>query len=134
MVGVKHRGDTCSVIIRIFALVAGFDCHRPAGLFGRELEELYPASDARPGRVFFEARELSDRSGRVSRVGFTLRRGEIVGLAGLVGSGRSETAELVSGADLSWASTTMPLRARERAKAAIRSSCIGFFIEITPLK
>lgn len=66
-------------------------------MVGRELEELYPASDARPGRVFFEARELSDRSGRVSRVGFTLRRGEIVGLAGLVGSGRSETAELVSG-------------------------------------
>ena len=66
-------------------------------MVGRELEELYPASDARPGCVFFEARELSDRSGRVSRVGFTLRRGEIVGFAGLVGAGRSETMQCLFG-------------------------------------
>ncbi len=59
--------------------------------------ELFPARNNVPGALFFEAKEISDRSGRVRRVSFQLRRGEIVGLAGLVGSGRSETAELISG-------------------------------------
>ena len=65
---------------------------------GSAPEELFPERNNIPGEVFFEAREISDRAGRVRKVSFRLHRGEIVGLAGLVGSGRSETAELITGA------------------------------------
>ena len=64
---------------------------------GSEPDELFPERNHQPGEVFFEARDISDQAGRVRKVSFRLRRGEIVGLAGLVGSGRSETAELISG-------------------------------------
>lgn len=66
-------------------------------MVGRDPGEIYPSGERRPGAVFFEVKELNDRAGRVNRVGFSLRRGEIVGLAGLVGSGRSETAKLIFG-------------------------------------
>ena len=66
-------------------------------MVGRDPGEIYPPRQNRSGEVFFEARDLADRAGWVNRVGFSLRRGEIVGLAGLVGSGRSETAKLISG-------------------------------------
>lgn len=64
---------------------------------GSEPDELFPERNHQPGEMFFEARDISDQAGRVRKVSFRLRRGEIVGLAGLVGSGRSETAELISG-------------------------------------
>lgn len=66
-------------------------------MVGRDPGDIYPTREHSPGPVFFEAQDLSDRAGYVNRVRFSLRRGEIVGLAGLVGSGRSETAKLISG-------------------------------------
>jgi ABC-type sugar transport system ATPase subunit len=59
---------------------------------------LYPKLDAEVGDVALEVRQLSGRSG-VQDVSFSVRRGEIVGLAGLVGAGRTETARLICGAD-----------------------------------
>ena len=46
--------------------------------------------------MLLEARDLTGNS--VEHVSFKLHHGEILGFAGLVGSGRSETMELVSGA------------------------------------
>lgn len=65
-------------------------------MVGRTLDTLFPKDPAIPGEVVLEVRNLS--YGRTTRnVSFTLRRGEIVGLAGLVGAGRSELAQVLFG-------------------------------------
>ncbi len=65
-------------------------------MVGRKIENLFPKMDADTGEVVLEVRNLSRK--RVTRnVSFQLRRGEIVGLSGLVGSGRSELAQAIFG-------------------------------------
>ena len=54
--------------------------------------------EAAPGDVAFESRDLT-RAGVFGPVDLTIRRGEIVGMAGLIGSGRSEFAQTVIGRD-----------------------------------
>jgi ribose transport system ATP-binding protein len=67
-------------------------------MVGRELKEFFPKADTKPGEVMLEAYHL--RSGtRLKDASFSLRRGEIVGVAGLVGSGRTDLARAVFGAD-----------------------------------
>lgn len=65
-------------------------------MVGRELNESFPSRQNAPGEVILEARDLTGNS--VEHISFQLRRGEILGFAGLVGSGRSETMELITGA------------------------------------
>ncbi|GAA4555114.1 sugar ABC transporter ATP-binding protein [Planotetraspora kaengkrachanensis] len=65
---------------------------------GRRLEQVYPERRARPGDVRLSVHGLS-RRGEFEDVSFELRAGEIVGLFGLVGSGRSELARCVFGAE-----------------------------------
>jgi rhamnose transport system ATP-binding protein len=67
-------------------------------MVGRSLEALFPKEDAEIGEPVFRAEGLT-RRGFFSRVSFELRRGEIVGLAGFVGSGRTEIARAVFGID-----------------------------------
>jgi ABC-type sugar transport system ATPase subunit len=57
-----------------------------------------PASRPAPGEIVVSVRELS-RPPDFSDISFDLRAGEIVGLAGLIGSGRSEVARAIFGAD-----------------------------------
>jgi ABC-type sugar transport system ATPase subunit len=67
-------------------------------MVGREISQYYPPRpNTPPGPVLFEARSLTTK--RVRDISFTVREGEIVGLAGLVGAGRSETAEAIFGVD-----------------------------------
>jgi galactofuranose transport system ATP-binding protein len=56
------------------------------------------ATDAATGESILQARNL-ERSGAVTGVNFELKRGEILGLAGLLGSGRTEVARLLFGLD-----------------------------------
>ena len=68
-------------------------------MVGRELvTDMFHKEKAEIGEPFFEVRNLTGR-GTVRDVSFTLRRGEILGFAGLVGAGRTETARLLFGAD-----------------------------------
>lgn len=69
-------------------------------MVGRKVDTLFPPLPEVPpdAPIVFEARGLS-RGTHVRGVDMTIRAGEIVGLAGLVGSGRSEFARLIFGAD-----------------------------------
>jgi rhamnose transport system ATP-binding protein len=67
-------------------------------MVGRELDALFPKQAASQGDVALSVRRLT-REGVFSDVSFEVRHGEIVGLAGLVGAGRSEVARAVFGID-----------------------------------
>lgn len=67
-------------------------------MVGRDVQDLFHKEEAEIGETLLEVRGLT-RRGVVEDVSFTLRRGEILGFAGLVGAGRTETARLLFGAD-----------------------------------
>jgi ribose transport system ATP-binding protein len=67
-------------------------------MVGRELTEMFHKEATEIGEPLLEVRGLT-RRGVIHDVSFTLRRGEILGFAGLVGAGRTETARLIFGAD-----------------------------------
>jgi ribose transport system ATP-binding protein len=67
-------------------------------MVGRDLQEIFHKETVQIGEPVLEVRGLT-RRGAVEDVSFTLRRGEILGFAGLVGAGRTETARLLFGAD-----------------------------------
>jgi ABC-type sugar transport system ATPase subunit len=58
-------------------------------MIGRELKDVYPKRNPTPGEVLLEVNNLS-RSKLVHDVSFKLRAGEIVGFAGITGSGRTD--------------------------------------------
>jgi len=66
-------------------------------MVGRELAATYPSRNVRAGAVALELRDVSSEAAGVRNVSLSVRRGEIVGLAGLVGSGRTELACTVFG-------------------------------------
>jgi rhamnose transport system ATP-binding protein len=66
-------------------------------MVGRELTAVFPKRDVAKGGVVLEAKALSSGAAGVRDATFALRRGEILGLAGLVGSGRTELARVLFG-------------------------------------
>jgi ABC-type sugar transport system ATPase subunit len=68
-----------------------------AQMVGRELSFRRPVHARPAGDVFFVAEALRTRA--LDRVDLTLRRGEVLGIAGLVGSGRSELGNAIFGLD-----------------------------------
>ncbi len=73
-------------------------------MVGRRLEEEFPKRQVRIGAPRLVVRGLRS-SRKVRDVSFEIRRGEVVGLTGLVGAGRTETARLIFGADRKEAGT-----------------------------
>ena len=67
-------------------------------MVGRELTELFPKTENKIGGVALEINNLTNPA-YFRNISFTVRHGEIVALAGLVGSGRSEVARAIFGID-----------------------------------
>ena len=67
-------------------------------MVGRELTNRFPPKENEPGDVILEVEHISGRYTRLKDASFELRRGEILGVAGLDGSGRTEVLENLFGA------------------------------------
>ncbi|NGQ96722.1 sugar ABC transporter ATP-binding protein [Brevibacillus sp. SYP-B805] len=65
-------------------------------MVGREITQLYPQKDAKIGEEVLRVEGLG-KTGLFADVSFTLHRGEILGLTGLVGAGRSEVCQAIFG-------------------------------------
>ncbi len=67
-------------------------------MVGREVDQIFePRTGSISGQVILEVKDLN-RGDRVKDISFQLRQGEILGIAGLVGAGRTETLETIFGA------------------------------------
>lgn len=100
-------------------------------MIGREFTQQFPERNSQPKDVLLEAEDLCDAAEKVKHVNFYVRRGEVVGFAGLVGSGRTETMRLIFGVDKKTAGTIrvggVPVKI-ESPKDAITQR-IGFVTE-----
>lgn len=65
-------------------------------MVGRELKETYPSRSITPSEVALEIKDLSGNGNE--KISFSVGKGEILGLAGLVGAGRTELAMVICGA------------------------------------
>ena len=101
---VLDLSDTVTVLrngrlIRTAHAAAETESSLVTGMFGAAVEdEHFEKPERASAPVVFEVENLS-REGVLRDVSFTIRAGEIVGLAGLVGSGRTELARALAGAD-----------------------------------
>lgn len=67
-------------------------------MVGREISDLYPKLPSKVGEVVLKVEGLS-LNGQFEDISFEVRSGEILGIAGLVGSGRSEVVRAIFGVD-----------------------------------
>jgi ABC-type sugar transport system ATPase subunit len=66
-------------------------------MVGRELKEVFPKSSAPRDEIQFEIKNYS--TSKLSDISFSVRKGEVFGLAGLVGAGRTEIVRAIFGLD-----------------------------------
>ena len=98
---IRRIGDRITVL-RDGRHVATVDARTPEEdlvrlMTGRVIEQIFPDIRFRPGGPILEVEHLTTAGGAVNGVSLHVRRGEIVGLAGLVGSGKSEVARACFG-------------------------------------
>ncbi|MCW5942466.1 MAG: sugar ABC transporter ATP-binding protein [Fimbriimonadaceae bacterium] len=67
-------------------------------MVGRAVDEMYPRSERVPGDVLLRVEDLAGAS-KPTRASLTVRRGEVLGIAGLTASGRTELLRAVFGLD-----------------------------------
>lgn len=66
-------------------------------MVGRDLKNTYPESEIEPSDVVLEAKNISGNG--IQNVSFKVKKGEILGMAGLVGAGRTELMRVIFGAE-----------------------------------
>ena len=66
-------------------------------MVGREVSHIYPPAESAPGEVVLSLKNLGRTAGGVRSLTLDVRAGEVVGLAGLVGAGRTELARVLFG-------------------------------------
>lgn len=68
-------------------------------MVGRPTSSFFVKEDSKVGDTVLQVENLQDYHGKVKDVSFELKKGEVLGFSGLVGSGRTETVRLIFGAD-----------------------------------
>ncbi len=66
-------------------------------MVGRELSAVFPKRQVERGEVIFELKNFGSRSAGINGIDLAVRAGEIVGVAGLIGAGRTELAKTIFG-------------------------------------
>jgi len=84
-------------VVHTYESLAGVTEHDLANqMVGREMSDQFPERPRAGEEVVFAARDITV-PGRVERVSFSVRQGEIFGFAGLIGAGRTELGEAIAG-------------------------------------
>ncbi len=99
-------------------------------MVGRDLGDRYPAKNTQIGDTVLEIEHLSSRYAQVKDVSLHLRRGEIVGLAGLAGAGRSELLENIFGL-AARSEGTLTLHGKEIRNSSAREAIRNGFALLT---
>lgn len=94
-------------------------------MVGRELTEFFPSRDVKVGDVCVKVDNLSSAK-QISDISFDIRAGEIVGMAGLVGAGRTEVAQAIFGIDKKISGTIL----LDNKELAINSPADAIFSDI----
>ncbi|HUG62276.1 MAG TPA: sugar ABC transporter ATP-binding protein [Methylomirabilota bacterium] len=68
-------------------------------MVGRSMEQMFPPLAKPKDETVLEVKGLTSASGQFTNVSFSVRKGEIFGIAGLVGAGRTELVRAIAGAD-----------------------------------
>lgn len=68
-------------------------------MVGRELSQIFPKREVKLGEIVLELKNLGSKKAGVRNINLSVRAGEIVGIAGLVGAGRTEFARAIFGLD-----------------------------------
>ncbi|MFT7249584.1 MAG: inositol transport system ATP-binding protein [Arcticibacterium sp.] len=67
-------------------------------MVGREIDSIFPSSKSQLGDIMLQIKDLCS-TGRFDNISFNVKEGEILGIAGLVGAGRTELARAIAGLD-----------------------------------
>lgn len=121
---IARIGDVVTVL-RDGKYIATVDAHVDEDelvrlMVGRDITDQYPKGERHAGKTLLEIKGLT-RKGYIDNVSFNVHAGEVVGLAGLVGAGRTEVLRAIFGVD-SYDSGSVYVDGKELKKSDIASS------------